>query len=218
MNPTSLSYLKTLLQDWQQLLSNWARNGMLSSAAQEALLLGGEREQLHFLMKDCSESNLSALPQVVLQPAASMPGAAGAYAISTGTIYLNQDWLANANKLQALAVHTEELGHLLDGLLNSSDTPGDEGKLFEALLHGDEVISAQKRERVKVENNQGSVLIQGEVLAVEKSTEVGPTAEEDRPVLIARSGGEHGVEKAERAAGVEQIADSDASKKPLLTY
>ena len=191
---------------------------MLSSAAQEALLLGGEREQLHFLMNDCSEINLSALPQVVLQPAASMRGAAGAYAISTGTIYLNQDWLANANKLQALAVHNEELGHLLDGLLNSSDTPGDEGKLFEALLHGDEVISAQKRERVKVENNQGSVLIQGEVLAVEKSTEVGPTAEEDRPVLIARSGGGHGVKKAERAAGVEQIADSDASKKPLLTY
>lgn len=186
---------------------------MLSSAAQEALLLQEETEQLQDLLRDWSESKFSALPPVVLFPAVSMPGAAGAYAISTGTIYLNQDWLANANKQQALAVLTEELGHHLDGLLNSSDTPGDEGKLFEALLHGDEVNSAQKRECVKVENNQGSVLIQGEVLGVEKSTEVRPTAEEDRPVLIARSGGEHSVEKAKRAAGVEQIADSDASKK-----
>jgi hypothetical protein len=33
-----------------------------------------------------------------------------------------------------MAVLTEELGHHLDELLNVTDTPGDEGKTFGALL------------------------------------------------------------------------------------
>jgi hypothetical protein len=63
-----------------------------------------------------------------------MNGAMGAYAISTGTIYLNVDWLAGATKEQVLAVLTEELGHHLDGVLNSVDTVGDEGEYFSCLL------------------------------------------------------------------------------------
>ena len=59
-----------------------------------------------------------------------MPGAAGAYAISTGTIYVNQDWLKTASYDWVMAVLTEELGHHLDGLLNTVDTPGDEGEFF----------------------------------------------------------------------------------------
>jgi len=45
-----------------------------------------------------------------------MSGAAGAYAVSTGTVYLDQNWLATASAVQAMAVLTEELGHHLDGL------------------------------------------------------------------------------------------------------
>jgi hypothetical protein len=46
MNPTTPSLLDDLLQEWQQLLTNWASSGALSRAAQEALLLEGEPEQL----------------------------------------------------------------------------------------------------------------------------------------------------------------------------
>ena len=52
-----------------------------------------------------------------------MNGAMGAYAISTGTIYLNADGLATASEDEAIAVLSEELGHHLDGLLNAVDTP-----------------------------------------------------------------------------------------------
>ena len=99
-----------------------------------------------------------------------MPGAAGAYAISTGTIYLNQDWLANANKQQALAVLTEELGHHLDGLLNNSDTPGDEGKLFAEILLGHWANIDQKQQVQRAETDWGRILISGKELDVETST------------------------------------------------
>ncbi|MFM8526200.1 MAG: hypothetical protein ACKOCM_11365, partial [Cyanobacteriota bacterium] len=107
---------------------------------------------------------------VELLPASAMPGAAGAYAVSTGTIYLNAHWLANVSTAQVLAVLTEELGHHLDGLLNASDTPGDEGELFAALLHGDGVISTEQRQQLLKENDHGRLLVEGEVLAVEQAT------------------------------------------------
>ena len=63
-----------------------------------------------------------------------MPGAAEAYAASSGRIYLNRDWLRTATEEAALAALTEEFGHHLDALFNAVDTPGDEGALFSQLL------------------------------------------------------------------------------------
>ena len=82
-----------------------------------------------------------------------MPGAAGAYAASTGTIYLNASWLENTNSSAVLAVLTEELGHWLDNSLNPSDTPSDEGELFAALLLGT-TLSPQERDRIQSDNDQ----------------------------------------------------------------
>ena len=63
-----------------------------------------------------------------------MPSAAGAYAESTGTIYLNKDWVRGAKQDKIVKVLTEEYGHHLDALLNSKDTQGDEGEVFAELL------------------------------------------------------------------------------------
>ena len=131
-NPSEL--LTALLPDWHLLLQDWSASGRLMAAAQEALLLNGEPQALEELVAQWSAGDFSGLPPIVLLPSSSMPGAAGAYAISTGTIYLNQDWLTTASAAQAMAVLTEELGHHLDGLLNVVDTPGDEGQNFSALL------------------------------------------------------------------------------------
>jgi Ca2+-binding RTX toxin-like protein len=69
----------------------------------------------------------------VLLSAADIGGAMGAYAVSTGKIYLNAEWLEGATKDQAISVLTEELGHHLDGILNAVDTPGDEGELLSGI-------------------------------------------------------------------------------------
>jgi hypothetical protein len=98
-----------------------------------------------------------------------MPGAAGAYAISTGTIYLNQDWLAAASAAQAMAVLTEELGHHLDGLLNSVDTPGDEGEYFARLLAGEKLTAPQQSE-IRIQTDRGQVIVNGAEITVEQAS------------------------------------------------
>ena len=166
---TPASPLNLLLPQWRELLQAKALAGLIHRAALEALGLDHEPPQLRELVGQWAAGEFSGLPAVQLLPAASMAGAAGAYALSTGTIYLNADWLQQASAAQVLAVLTEELGHHLDGLLNRSDAPGDEGELFAALLHGDGLISDQQRQRLLAQNDQGSVLLNGAALTVEQA-------------------------------------------------
>ena len=125
--PTSSFVPDQLLAAWRTRLTAWASDGSLGAAAREALQLDGEPAELTALISQWAAGDFSALPPIEVLEGSVLPGAAGAYAISTGTIYLNGDWLASASEQQVIAVLTEELGHHLDGLLNTSDTPGDEG-------------------------------------------------------------------------------------------
>ncbi|HBH74417.1 MAG TPA: hypothetical protein DDY43_13545 [Synechococcales bacterium UBA10510] len=161
-----ISLLDNLLGDWKKLLTDWAGSGTLTRAASEALLLKAEPALLKKLVAQWSHGDFSGLPPIVLLPASSMPGAAGAYAISTGTIYLNQDWLAGASAAQAIAVLTEELGHHLDGLLNVVDTVGDEGEYFSVFLREDELTDSQK-EGLRAENDSVAIKVGNKTLEVE---------------------------------------------------
>jgi hypothetical protein len=184
----SATHLELLLQEWRQLLSQWAQSGALSRAAQDALQLNGQPPLLGELVERWAAEVFSDLPPIELLPATSMPGAAGAYAISTGTIYLNADWLQNASRAQALAVLTEELGHHLDALLNAADTPGDEGALFAALLLRGGVIDELERLALRAAHDRGSVVVAGRELEVEQAAVVTRT-----PIRVAspgRTGGE----------------------------
>jgi hypothetical protein len=102
--------LDLLLQAWRQLLNQWAQSGAQSRAAHDALHLDGEPSLLGELVEPWAAGDFHDLPPIELLPAASMAGAAGAYALSTDTTY-----------------------HL-DGMLNASDPPGDEGALRSALV------------------------------------------------------------------------------------
>ncbi len=143
-NTTASATLQALLPDWQRLLQGWAADGHLTAAAQEALLLQDEPRTLRRLANRWAASDFRDLPPVVLLSASDMPGAMGAYAISTGTIYLNQDWLLGASRELVFAVLTEELGHHLDGVLNVGDTPGDEGEFFAVLLNCGDLTSSEQ--------------------------------------------------------------------------
>jgi alpha-tubulin suppressor-like RCC1 family protein len=158
--------LLALLSTWYELLQQWSIDGRLKAAAKEALLLSDEPEQLKALNEEWAAGDFSGLPPIVMLPATSMPGAAGAYAISTGTIYINQDWLQSASSDAAMAVLTEELGHHLDALLNSSDTPGDEGVYFAALLR-DQHLTAERIARHRNMDDNGLLWVNGQVLKVE---------------------------------------------------
>jgi len=155
---TPSNLLTALLPEWQRMLQGWAADGSLTAAAQEALVLNGAPKALTDLTTQWSAGVFTGIPEIVLLSGADMNGAMGAYAISTGKIYLNADWLATATKDQVFAVLTEELGHHLDEMLNSIDTPGDEGEYFARVLAG-EILGAAEKDSLRKQNDSTSVMI-----------------------------------------------------------
>ena len=151
---------------WSQQLAQWAGDGSLRAAAAQALRLNDQeaRGSLSNLLAGLAAGETSGLPPVELLDAASMPGAAGAYATSSGTIYLNRDWLRTATEEAALAVLTEEFGHHLDALFNAVDTPGDEGALFSQLLINSSQASPSQNES---EDDHGLINVNGETVEAE---------------------------------------------------
>jgi len=119
-----------ILPTWYEQLQHWSLSGRLTAAAQEALLLDGEPQALKDLVSQWSKGDFKGIPEIVLLSNMDINGALGAYAQSIGKIYLNADWLKTATQEAVNAVLTEELGHHLDGLLNTVDTAGDEGEYF----------------------------------------------------------------------------------------
>jgi predicted SprT family Zn-dependent metalloprotease len=106
------------------MLTSWAADSSLGTAAREALRLDGEPAQLTVLISQWAAGDFSGLPPIEVLEGSVLPGAAGAYAISTGTIYLNRDWLDSASEDRVIAVLTEELGHHLDGILHDQNSHG----------------------------------------------------------------------------------------------
>ena len=162
---------KTLLDFlpfWYEQLQQCSLNGRLSAAAQEALLLDGEPQALHDLVNQWSLGDFQAVPEIVLLSNADINGALGAYAISTGKIYLNADWFATATQEAVNAVLTEELGHHLDGLLNTVDTSGDEGEYFSRRLI-EEKLSAIEINASRAQLDQGMVQVGRQTIQVEQA-------------------------------------------------
>lgn len=165
---TAEERLISLLPEWHLLLQGWAAEGRLTAAAQEALILDDEPQPLRDLVTQWSSGDFSGLPPIALLSASDISGAMGAYAISTGTIYLNADWLLTASQDQVNAVLTEELGHYLDGALNAVDTPGDEGEYFQKLINANELSGAEKS-ALRIQDDLGHASILGSPTPVEQA-------------------------------------------------
>ena len=150
--------LPTLLEIWQAQLKAWSLDGAISKAARSALSLEGSQPLLKDLESALAAGDFSGLPPVELLPATSMPGAAGACAASTGTIYFNEDWLLTATVEAIISVLTEELGAFLDDQLNTVDTQGDEGALFSAELLGLE-LTKEERSAIAAEDDRITITV-----------------------------------------------------------
>ena len=127
---------ESLQQLWHPQLQEWASEGELLTAANTALHLDSNNppELLTGIVERLSQGLSSDIPPIEFLQQASMLGAAGAYAASEQTIYLNHDWVKAASETDTIKVLTEEYGHHLDALIHTTDTPGDEGLYFADLL------------------------------------------------------------------------------------
>ena len=126
--------LQALLSLWQQQIKAWAKNGELVRAAVHALGLGHEPLALTAFAKALAQGDFSGLPTVELMTDDELPGARSHFSESSQTVFLNTTWLAGSDQDAVLHELTARWGEHLDVLLNTSDTPGDEGSHFAALL------------------------------------------------------------------------------------
>lgn len=103
------------------------------------------------------------LPSVQYVDAATLNGGQAAYDTASATIFINRELQGTALGGQYFI---EEVGHHLDVQLNTIDTAGDEGEVFQRLLAGEE-LSAGELQNLRTENDNGSIVVNGEKLAVE---------------------------------------------------
>ena len=76
--------------------------------------------------------------------------------------------MSTASQQSLEAVILEEFGHFVDAQVNNTDTIGDEGELFSALVRGVSLSSAQLS-RIKTEDDLAVIVVNGQSIAVEQS-------------------------------------------------
>jgi hypothetical protein len=119
--------------------------------------------------------------------------AKGAYAISTNKIYLSDAFISSASQQSLEAVILEEFGHFVDAQVNATDTLGDEGELFSALVRGVS-LSAAELGRIQAEDDHAIAVIDGQQVAIEQANpefkaNTYTTGDQDKANVTALAGG-----------------------------
>ncbi|MEG4169887.1 MULTISPECIES: hypothetical protein [unclassified Microcoleus] len=114
------------------------------------------------------QGDFSDIPPVKVVSSAEIDGANGAFAAATDTIYLSKEFLARnaANPAAVADVLLEEIGHSIDSRFNVTDSPGDEGAIFAAVVQGKE-LSQGELQALKSEDDRASILLVGEDTTIE---------------------------------------------------
>jgi hypothetical protein len=91
-------------------------------------------QQAEDLIQDLASGD--AMPKVETLPASELK-ANGAF--GEDTIYLSEEFLSNAKSEKVSSALLEEIGHYVDQELNSGDSPGDEGDIFQQLVEDKDI-------------------------------------------------------------------------------
>jgi Ca2+-binding RTX toxin-like protein len=156
--------VKRLLQDFAQ----------SPEFATQMKLAFGQEVNVSELQESWTAGDFSALPQIEVRSRWDINGANGAYAAAIDRIFISEEFLRqNAGNLDAIArLVLEEVGHAVDTRLNESDSLGDEGAIFSAVVRG-ETLSSQELASLRAENDTAVVTIDGQTLQLEQDNIVG---------------------------------------------
>ncbi|MCZ8362164.1 MAG: FG-GAP-like repeat-containing protein, partial [Microcystis sp. LE19-251.1A] len=117
------------------------------------------------LRQQWQSRDFSQLPPITVKNLGNS-GIFGAYSSSTNRIYISQALIDSGDATTLKAVLLEEIGHFIDAQINSSDTPGDEGQLFSALVRG-EVLTEEQIAAIREENDAATITVDGQAISVE---------------------------------------------------
>jgi len=113
-------------------------------------------------------SDFSQIPQIEVLDSTILGNAKGAYSTTTNKIYLSSDFVATSTPEFISTVLTEEIGHFIDAQINQTDTTGDEGAIFAALVNGED-LSSEQLQKIKEENDSGVITVDGQSIQVEQA-------------------------------------------------
>jgi Ca2+-binding RTX toxin-like protein len=130
---------------------------------------GAEILRLQWLSGDFSQ-----LPQIEILDSSILGNANGAYASSNNQIYLSANFLATSTAEAISAVLLEEIGHFIDAHINISDSAGDEGAIFAALVQGNS-LDTQTLQALKAEDDHATITVNGQNIQVEQNSVINPT-------------------------------------------
>ena len=117
------------------------------------------------LRQQWQSRDFSQLPPITVKNLGNS-GIFGAYSSSINKIYISQALIDSGDATTLKAVLLEEIGHFIDAQINSSDTPGDEGQLFSALVRG-EVLTEEQIAAIREENDAATITVDGQAVSVE---------------------------------------------------
>jgi hypothetical protein len=120
------------------------------------------------ILAQWKSKNFSALPNIEVVSGTVLGTARAGYAASQNKIYLSDSFLNTATVNQIQAILLEEIGHYLDAQINLTDTRGDEGEYFSALVRGVSV-SATEINRIQNENDHGTITLNSQNIAIEEA-------------------------------------------------
>ena len=112
--------------------------------------------------------DFSQIPKIQLLDSTILGNAKGAYSTTTNKIYLSSDFVATSTPEFISTVLTEEIGHFVDAQINQTDTTGDEGAIFAALVNGED-LSSEQLQKLKEENDSGIITVDGQSIQVEQA-------------------------------------------------
>ncbi len=118
------------------------------------------------------ERDFSQFPKVEVISSSILGNANGAYASSTNTIYLSDNFIENATTNSLVNVLLEEYGHFVDAQINQVDSKGDEGAIFAALVLG-QSLDADTLLALRSEDDHGIIPINEVEIAIEQQNFTG---------------------------------------------
>ena len=120
------------------------------------------------ILAQWKSKKFSALPNIEVVSGTVLGTARAGYAATQNKIYLSDTFLKTATVNQIQAILLEEIGHYLDAQINLTDTRGDEGEYFSALVRG-VPISATEINRIQNENDHRTITLNGQNIAIEEA-------------------------------------------------
>ncbi|MFN7819163.1 MAG: Calx-beta domain-containing protein [Cyanobacteriota bacterium] len=153
-------------------LSAFATSKQFWGAWQIAFGQNYDRAKAERLRQQWANRDFRQLPKLQTLSSQVLGPANGAYAASTNTIYLSETFLKTAPTASIVNALLEEIGHYVDATINASDSPGDEGAIFAALVQGEQLTPAQLL-LLKAENDWTTLQINGKSVVVEQAVLTG---------------------------------------------